>query len=60
MKSYLLDTHIILWYLRGSEELSAKARAPFDRLLTAQTLHDDLTIITHDRYITQYPVRTEF
>lgn len=126
MKNYLLDTHIILWYLLASDELSDHAkqcigsgrcyyslaslwevaikqtlkkleceesipelaercrragftrlavtpehletiktlplihRDPFDRLLTAQALHEDLTIITHDRFIKQYPVRTEF
>lgn len=33
-------------------------RDPFDRLLIAQAIQSDLTIITKDRYISQYPVKT--
>ena len=39
---YLLDTH----------------RDPFDRLLVAQAQEEDLTIVTRDRLIPQYPVST--
>lgn len=33
-------------------------RDPFDRLLVAQALEEDLAIVTRDRMIPQYPVRT--
>jgi len=32
---------------------------PFDRLLIAQAIAEDLTIITHDSRFAQYPVRLE-
>lgn len=32
-------------------------RDPFDRLLVAQAVTDDLTLISADQYITQYDVR---
>jgi PIN domain nuclease of toxin-antitoxin system len=31
---------------------------PFDRMLVAQTLHHDLTLVTGDRLVRRYPVRT--
>jgi len=31
---------------------------PFDRLLIAQALHHDLTLVTADRMIRRYPVKT--
>jgi PIN domain nuclease of toxin-antitoxin system len=33
-------------------------RDPFDRLLVAQALEEDLAIVTRDRIIPQYPVQT--
>lgn len=33
-------------------------RDPFDRLLVAQALEEDLTIVTRDGLIPQYPVKT--
>ena len=30
---------------------------PFDRLIIAQALVDDITIITHDKWFADYPVR---
>jgi PIN domain nuclease of toxin-antitoxin system len=33
-------------------------RDPFDRLLIAQALHKDLTLVTADTWITQYQVKT--
>ena len=33
-------------------------RDPFDRMLVAQAEADDLTLVTHDRQILAYPVRT--
>ena len=126
MEKYLLDTHILIWYFQGSDELSKVAkqsistgqcfyslaslweiaikqtlkkidfdcdmpylaekcsragfvqlpvtphhiesikrlplihRDTFDRLLVAQAQCEDLAIITHDRYIKQYQVKTVF
>lgn len=33
---------------------------PFDRLLIAQALSDNLTLITHDQLFAQYPVKCVF
>ena len=33
-------------------------RDPFDRMLIAQAIHHDLTLIASDEHIRQYPVRT--
>ena len=33
-------------------------RDPFDRMLIAQAIHHDLTLIASDDHIRQYPVRT--
>jgi PIN domain nuclease of toxin-antitoxin system len=38
--------------------LPATHRDPFDRVLVAQAIVHDLTILTPDPLITQYPVRT--
>lgn len=35
-------------------------RDPFDRLLAAQALVEDLTLVTADRDLARYPVRTVF
>jgi PIN domain nuclease of toxin-antitoxin system len=39
-------------------ELSPIHQDPFDRLLIAQALCEDLTIVTADRHIPDYPVAT--
>lgn len=39
-------------------ELPAHHRDPFDRLLVAQAIHLNLTIVTPDPAVTQYPVAT--
>lgn len=39
-------------------KLPTHHKDPFDRLLVAQALVDDLTIITNDPLIKQYPVKT--
>ena len=33
-------------------------RDPFDRMLVAQAKVEDMTLITHDQYIPQYPIKT--
>lgn len=35
-------------------------RDPFDRLLVAQAISENLTLITYDSVIAQYPVKTEW
>jgi PIN domain nuclease of toxin-antitoxin system len=35
-------------------------RDPFDRILAAQALADDLTLVTADRDLARYPIRTLF
>ncbi|MGO8671953.1 MAG: type II toxin-antitoxin system VapC family toxin [Capsulimonadaceae bacterium] len=40
------------------QDLPALHKDPFDRMLIAQTLFEDMTIITADTVIPNYPVRT--
>ena len=47
-------------HIESIKQLPLIHRDPFDRLLVAQAQCEDLTIITHDRYIKQYQVRTVF
>ncbi|MGP1455055.1 MAG: type II toxin-antitoxin system VapC family toxin [Treponema sp.] len=87
---YLLDTHAIIWYVRGTldfeinisrlktvleneefiylrpteydleriKKLPDIHRDPFDRLLIAQAIENNLTIITRDLKIPSYQVKT--
>ena len=41
-----------------AESLPPIHRDPFDRLLIAQALHHDMTLVTADETIRRYPVRT--
>ncbi|MFN7139187.1 MAG: type II toxin-antitoxin system VapC family toxin [Limisphaerales bacterium] len=53
----LLDTHALLWFLGDDPNLSSttvKHRDPFDRLLVAQAIVDDLTIVTRVPEIQKY------
>lgn len=43
--------------LNGLVELPFHHRDPFDRLLAAQAIVDDLTIVTRDPEFTKYPVK---
>ena len=43
---------------RHAEELPPIHTDPFDRILIAQALELDLTLITADKIIRRYPVRT--
>ncbi|MCU0418592.1 MAG: type II toxin-antitoxin system VapC family toxin [Cyclobacteriaceae bacterium] len=40
------------------KELKSIHRDPFDRMLVAQATHEDLVIITIDKNIKQYPIKT--
>ena len=43
---------------RAAAVLPAMHRDPFDRMLVAQAVAEDLVLLTRDRLITQYPVAT--
>ena len=45
-------------HLDRRKALPAIHRDPFDRLLVAQAIEEDLAIVTCDRMIPQYPVQT--
>ena len=49
-----LDEQMVLQVVR----LPSNHRDPFDRLLICQAISEGMTIVTPDRLITQYPVRT--
>ena len=55
----LIDTHVLLWWDQDSADLSQRARSfiadPFDRLLVAQSLRRELTLITADNMICAFP-----
>ena len=56
---YLLDTHTLIWlieneYLKKIADLPAIHKDPFDRLIIATALAEDLTIITADENIRKY------
>jgi predicted nucleic acid-binding protein len=38
MKSYVVDTHALYWYLSGSSRLSRKAKAAFDEAVQGNAL----------------------
>ncbi len=52
----LCDTHILIWYLTGDNQLSKKARELLDsdRLLLSQAKSDGLILLTHDTLIPYY------
>ena len=43
---------------RHASQLPDIHRDPFDRLLICQAIEHGLTLVTPDRYIQQYPIRT--
>lgn len=67
----LLDTHVFLWLASGIKELPVTLEHalavkelpnvhadPFDRLLIAQAQVEGLSLVTSDRNILKYDVRT--
>jgi len=48
---------ITLDHVEALSRLPDIHRDPFDRLLIAQAIHEDLTLITGDNEIAEYPVR---
>ncbi|HZZ41342.1 MAG TPA: type II toxin-antitoxin system VapC family toxin [Tepidisphaeraceae bacterium] len=49
---------ITLDHIDALSHLPSHHRDPFDRLLIAQAIHENLTIITSDQTISRYPVST--
>jgi PIN domain nuclease of toxin-antitoxin system len=54
IQSLALDEQMVLHVVR----LPLYHRDPFDRLLICQAISEGMAIVTPDRMITQYPVRT--
>jgi PIN domain nuclease of toxin-antitoxin system len=59
----LLDTHAFLWFVRiepvHAAEVSGLARHhgdPFDRLIIAQAIVEQLTIVSADEEFDAYPI----
>jgi PIN domain nuclease of toxin-antitoxin system len=56
----LLDTHVFLWWLLNDPRLSPLPlhhRDPFDRLLIATALEEDMTLLTNDKDIHKYSLK---
>jgi len=66
----LLDTHLLLWRMTGDTPQSPRARAavgaesaevfvndPFDRILAAQALLEDMTVVTSDPAFAAFGVK---
>lgn len=47
----LLDTHTFLWYVGGKPE-----RDPFDRLIIAQSLTENMAVVSADQALDAYGV----
>jgi PIN domain nuclease of toxin-antitoxin system len=67
---FLLDTHIFLWFINDMEILSISVdhlnlisslpvhhKDPFDRLIIAQSLTENLTVITKDSAFDAYNIQ---
>lgn len=55
---YLLDTHAFLWFIGGDERLPFHHRDPFDRLIIAQAITENLPIMSKDAEFGWYAVKT--
>jgi Uncharacterized protein conserved in bacteria len=54
----MFELPVHLRHIQRLRGLPTLHRDPFDRMLVAQALTDDLTIVTRDRRILAYPVKT--
>ena len=50
--------NIAIWHVNETLNLPLIHRDPFDRMLIAQAKVEDMTLITCDQYIPQYPIKT--
>ena len=46
-----------LTHLRRLDDLAAHHKDPFDRLLVAQAVEEDLALMTRDQTLSEYPVK---
>ena len=47
----LLDTHVFLWFLSGDSQ------DPFDRVLIAQAISEDIHLVSKDTLFKNYKVK---
>jgi PIN domain nuclease of toxin-antitoxin system len=50
------ELSVHLRHVRALRDLPPLHRDPFDRMLVAQALADDLTLVSHDKRVQRYPV----
>jgi len=52
-------SHLPICYRHGTplREMPMHHQDPFDRMLIAQAILEDLTIVTHDKKFEKYPVK---
>lgn len=57
---YLLDTHVLIWFMEGDERLPLNLRYkiadPFDRIIIAQSISEKLPLLSIDKQFSKYPV----
>ncbi|MBU4397702.1 MAG: type II toxin-antitoxin system VapC family toxin, partial [Planctomycetes bacterium] len=51
---------VLLDHVLTLRDLPSHHRDPFDRLLIAQTVVENATLVTHDPLVAKYPVRVVF
>ena len=51
---------VTVQHILSLDKLPAYHRDPFDRILVAQAISEELTFITHDSVIKQYPIKIEW
>lgn len=52
------ELHVTWAHGRAAATLPAMHSDPFDRMLVAQAIAEDLVLVTRDRLVAQYPVQT--
>jgi len=66
---YMIDTHVLLWFYGADPALGVKNRVselpfhhrdPFDRILAAQSLVEDIPMISADESFDRYGVNRIF
>jgi PIN domain nuclease of toxin-antitoxin system len=53
----LLDTHAFIWWFSAQGKLPSYHKDPFDRLLIAQAIAEDVALISSDHQLIQYPAK---
>jgi len=56
-RNRMFELPVHLRHVQRLRKLPVLHRDPFDRMLVAQALADDLTLVTRDRQILAYPVQ---